>query len=230
MNKIKFLICSIAVVLISCKSNETADSDKVVQTEIYQSYSVSYDAASKKQELGASFRFGGSNGTTLRLVKESNVTWNGQLMQEDNSIFSGTYYQYQKVGELIAENTFVYTDNDGKSYKNVIPLLKAEPIVEGNVISKQTNNVISWSGLPSSAVDEVKIILKDSVKEFYFYPRIVGSNNITISSNDLKDVKEGNANIYIQRTVTSALQNGNPIGGELYSEYLSNTIIVKIVK
>lgn len=221
---------SFAVVFVSCKSNETSDSDKVVQTEIYQNYSVNYDAATKTQSVSASFRFGGSNGTTLRLVKDSKVSWNNQPLHEGNSIFSGTYYETQKVGEIISENTFMYIDNDNKTYKNAVPLLKADPIVEGNIISKQSSNVISWSGFPSSAMDEVKIILKDSVKEYYFYPTIKGTNNMVIKPSELNQVKEGNANIQIQRTVTSALQNGNAIGGEIYSEYLSVPIIVKILK
>ncbi len=230
MNKFKLLLFSISLVLISCRSNETSDSDKVVQTEIYQSYSVVYDVATKTQSVSASFRFGGINGTSLRLVKDSKVSWNNEPMHDDKSIFTGTFYETKKAGELISDNTFLYIDNDGKTYKNTVPLLKADPYIEGNVISKQASNTISWYGLPSSAMDQVKIILKDSIKEYYFYPTIIGSNDIVIKPSDLNQVKEGNANIQIQRTVTSSLQNGNSIGGEIYSEYLSLPIIVKILK
>lgn len=226
----KFSILIIVFLIVSCKSNETSDSDKVVQTEIYQTYSVYYDASSQTQSISASFRFGGNNGTTLRLVKNSKVSWNSQEMHEESSIFSGTYYEIKKVGDVIPENKFLYIDNDEKNYQNIIPLLKAEPLLEGNVLSKQNDNTINWVGLPSTANDEVKIIVKDSLKEYYFYPKIKGTSNMVIKGSELKDVVIGNANLQIRRTVTSSLQNGNAIGGEIYSEYLSKPINIKITQ
>ncbi len=94
------------LLLTSCKSNETSDSNKVAQSEIYQSYFVEYDASQNEFEATASFRFGGENGTTLRLVDKSNVLYNNNTMSAQTSAWTGTSYIYKKNGAVGVEHTF----------------------------------------------------------------------------------------------------------------------------
>ena len=96
MKKSNFIFYVFSVLVIffitACISNETANSDKVSQSEIYQIYSVTYNAGDMELSARATLRFGGSSGTTLLLVKPSTVFFNNEEMPMENGSFSGTYY------------------------------------------------------------------------------------------------------------------------------------------
>lgn len=227
-----FISCytiSISLFLFSCASNETSESNKVAQSEIYQSYFVDYDASQNEFEATASFRFGGQNGTTLRLVDKSNVVYNNMPMSANTSAWTGTSYQYKKNGAVGSEHSFLYVNNDNESFKNTVPLLMAEPILKNTSISKSKGAVISWNGMPLSSKDDIEIVIRDSVQSHYFSPKLVGATSLTLKNTDLMPVKIGNAEMYIVRRVTLSLQKTNPIGGVIGSEYLSKKVAVEIV-
>lgn len=219
----------LSLTLVSCKSNETSDSDKVAQSEIYQSYFVEYDASQNEFEATASFRFGGENGTTLRLVDKSNISYNNIPMNAQTSAWTGTSYAFKKNGAVGVEHTFLYVNNDQESFKNMIPLMQAEPILENASISKSKGAVVSWTGVPLSSKDEIEILLSDSNQTHYFSPKIVGATSLTLKSNDLLPLKAGHGELSIVRRVTFSLQNGKPIGGVIGSEYKSKRIPVEIL-
>lgn len=219
----------VGFILNSCKSNETSDSNKVAQSEIYQSYFVEYDASQSEFEATASFRFGGENGTTLRLVDKSNVAYNNAPMSAQTSAWTGTSYSVKKNGAVGIEHTFLYVNNDQESFKNMIPLMQAEPVLKNTTISKSKGVVIYWTGVPLSSKDEIEILLSDSSQTHYFSPKMVGATSITLNSNELKPVKAGNGELSIVRRVTLSLQNGKSIGGVIGSEYKSKRIPIEIL-
>jgi len=222
-------VFAVGFILNSCKSNETSDSDKVAQSEIYQTYFVEYDASQNEFEASASFRFGGENGTTLRLVGKSNVVFDNKPMSAKTSAWTGTSYQYKQNGEVGAEHSFLYVNNDAESFKNTIPLLKAEPLLQNNSISKSKGVVVSWNGMPLSAKDRIEIVLRDSVQSHYFSPEIIGATSVSLKNKELMPLKIGNGELYIVRSVTLSLQNGKPIGGVIGSEYKSKRFAVTIL-
>ncbi len=231
MKRISFFIgiLSISFLISSCASNETSESDKVAQSEIYQSYFVDYDASNNELKATAGFRFGGQNGTTLRLVGKSNIVYNNIAMRASTSGWTGTSYEYKKNGTPAGEHFFIYVNNDGEAFKNSIPLLPAEPILKNTTISKSKETIITWSGMPLSSNDNIDIVIKDSVQSHYFSPKIVGATTLTLKNNNLAPVKSGNCELYIVRRVTLSLQKTNPIGGVIGSEYLSKRVAVEIV-
>lgn len=220
---------SLGIILASCASNETSDSNKVAQSEIYQSYFVDYDASKNELEATASFRFGGQNGTTLRLVDKSKVSYNEKPMSAKTSAWTGTSYQFEVNGEAMLENTFVYVNNDKQIFKNKVPLLKAEPVLENGLISKSKGAVVSWVGTPLSSLDNVEIVIQDSVQPHYFSPKLVGATSMTLKTVDLTPVKIGKGELYIVRRVNLSLQKTNPIGGVIGSEYVSKRVAIEIV-
>jgi hypothetical protein len=227
-NRTFMSIALLGLLLISCKSNETSDSDKVAQSEIYQSYFVEYDASQNEFEASASFRFGGENGTTLRLVDKSNIAYNNNPMNAQTSGWTGTSYVYKRNGAVGVEHTFLYVNNDKESFKNTIPLMPAEPMLKNTTISKSKGVVISWTGMPLSSKDKIEILISDSSQTHYFSPEIIGATSLTLKSTDLLPVKTGNGELSIVRRVTLSLQNGKPIGGVIGSEYKSKRIPVEI--
>jgi hypothetical protein len=223
MKKIVFYssIIAISLILNSCASNETSDSNKVVQSEIYQSYSVDYDASNNELEVTAGFRFGGQNGTTLRLVDKSKVKYNNMELSPKTSPWTGTSYIYTHNGPMVSEHKFEYTNNDNETFVNVVPLLKADPILTESVISKSNNLVISWSGVPLTSKELIELAIQDSVQTYYFSPKIIGATSITVTPTELSKLKIGKGELFMRRTVSLSLQKGKPIGGFIESEYQS---------
>lgn len=120
MKKLHLLPLAAALVLAGCASNETAKSGTVKQSEIYQSYNITWDGDSQDYSAAATFRFGGENGTTLSLSDGSSVTVNGTEMNEGKMLFGGAYYNFED--KLYnPKNTFRFTDTDKKTFENGSP-------------------------------------------------------------------------------------------------------------
>lgn len=105
-----FILC-----ITSCVSNETADLKDVNQAEVYQTYRI--NCVDGQTNLTASFRFGGENGTTLRLTDPGHITANGKKLTEGKFLFGGAFYS-RNDASYSAKNTFRFTDVEGKIYEN----------------------------------------------------------------------------------------------------------------
>lgn len=105
----------------ACPSNETTSSNKVAQSEIYQSYTVRENG--QNYEITAFFRIGGETGTTLALSLPSKILFNGQPLKENLNTSSGTYYTITVPNSTTVGN-FEFTNRQGKVYKNRIDLRK----------------------------------------------------------------------------------------------------------
>ncbi len=218
------------ILLTSCASNETSESNKVMQSEIFQTYDVSYDATDEELDVYASFRFGGENGTTLKLVDKSKFFYNDIEISSHKSSWFGTSYKYEKAGSLIVEHNFKYINNDGEVYENKIPILKAEPAIENNTLSKSKGGVISWSGMPTTGKDNLEIILKDSIHIARFTTENIGANSIRVKPEELSNISVGSGSIYIERFINSSLQKATQIGGKISSKYESKKLKIKIIE
>ena len=129
-------ITLLGLLLISCKSNETSDSNKVAQSEIYQSYFVEYDASQMSLKLRPASDLGEKTEPLYGWWIKSNVSYNNNTMSAQTSAWTGTSYVYKRNGAVAVEHTFLYVNNDNESFKNIIPLMPAEPILENTTISK----------------------------------------------------------------------------------------------
>lgn len=103
-----------------CASTETIESTKVAPTEIYQDYSI--EASRSQTNVTATFRVGGGRGTTVDLNAPSRIEHNGTTMSEKPSSFlKGTTY-YSSSSRFEPAHLFVFTDANGKTYRNEIRL------------------------------------------------------------------------------------------------------------
>jgi len=232
MKKINPLIAIIisALILISCASNETSESNKVVQSEIYQQYSVSYSSSNNELDVYASFRFGGENGTTLQLVEKSKIVYNDNNLKSHTSGWFGTSYKYNIKTDYKVEHKFKYINNDGEVLENSIQLLKVEPILKSIKISKSSGCVIEWEGQLTTGKDDLEIKIADSSQTLTFIPEMVGASSLTIKPNQISNLKIGNGNIYAERKVISSLEKPTLKGGKISSTYYSKKIKIEIVE
>ncbi len=209
--------------MASCVSNETANSDTVKQSEIYQSYTVTYDSGDKELSATASFRFGGSTGTSLALTTPSKVLFNDQEMTVDKNMFTGTFYEINKqITASPLSFDFLYTDNDKKTYKNTASIDAIAIDTYPTSISKNEEFEVSWTGNPVLNGESVTVTLEG--KDFFSSSQsisTVGASSVRFSRELLKDVKSGSADIVVKRTKNFSLKESSHLGGNFSVTYIS---------
>ncbi|HNQ68010.1 MAG TPA: hypothetical protein PKN32_06520 [Bacteroidales bacterium] len=223
------MISSTAYFTFSCASSEIADSKDVNQAKIYQSYTVHFDAESPDSyNVTAQFRFGGNKGTTLRLSAPSKVTVNDSEMEEKSDSFSGCYYQTNLKG--LGEFNFKFIDTENKEFLNSVILNPVTAkVVE--LIDADIKNSIYWEGLPLAAHETVCLTICDNEGNCATGTTdIVGADYVVISPSDMDNLVSGKGNYYLTRTYSNSIKNAADEGGNIYTDYKSVAVPVKIIK
>lgn len=213
----------------SCASNDTANSDTVKQSEIYQSYTITYDAGDLELSSTAFFRFGGSTGTTLNLVKPSSITFNGTEMALGKNIFSGTFYEINQQIQPAKSYTFVFTDTDKKTYTNTSSIEEIAISEYPASINKIKGFKVSWKGAPVQQDEKVYVSLEG--KDFMncsSSTNIVGATSVEISPDILKDLKSGDGNIVLKREKSCNLKEATHLGGNITITYVAKKVSTKV--
>ena len=224
-----FLIILFVLMLYSCVSNDTANSDTVKQNEIYQSYTITYDAGDMELSATAFFRFGGASGTTLNLVKPSNILFNGQEMNLEKNIFSGTFYEANMQTNSLKSYSFLFTDTDKKKYKNSTSIDTIDIDEYPKIIKKSEDIKITWKGTPVKQNEKVSVFIEG--KDFMNCSAstdVVGTNSIIIYSELLKDIKVGDANIVLKREKKIDIKGATHLGGSLTIIYVAKKVSTRI--
>lgn len=214
-----------AVMLIaSCASTDTANSDTVKQSEICQLYTVTYDAGMHELSATAYFRFGGSTGTTLSLVKPSNIIFDGEDMAMENFGFTGTYYALNKQVDFRGAHEFKYTDNDNKTYVNKATVTPVQITEYPKTADKNTGFTVRWDN-PLNNNEKISVYVEDS-KNYSTYVSIdvVGATGVELSKEQIKDVEPGNINIYLVREMNLSLVESTHLGGNMFVKYTTEKI------
>lgn len=220
---------ALAIFFASCASNETANSDTVSQSEIYQTYSVEYDDADMELSATASYRFGGNKGTTLALISPSQVTFNGEKMAQDNNVFSGTFYNISRQVKFPGTFNFVFTDSDKKNYKNTINISPIEPSDYNSTIDTTEAYVVGWKGKPLQNAETITVYIEsENHATCSKSSSIVGATSVRFEPIDLKNLNSGPANIYIERKANYSLQESTHLGGRMSATYSSKKVGVNV--
>lgn len=223
------VIISWILLFAQCASNETANSDTVKQSEIFQNYSVSYNMAEKELTATATFRFGGANGTTLLLVKPSNVLFENQEMPNENNVFSGSYYEMNLQAGMKPGYQFVYTDGDGKSYANRAVIIPAEITSAPRLIDKNEGFSVTWE-YPLQNGENIHLYVEDkSGNTSSVYNNAVGTTTMKMNPEELKNLKTGEVNVFLVRENSSSLENATHLGGNMLVKYTSNKVGTQLI-
>lgn len=217
----------------ACPSNDTTASNKVAQSEIFQSYSVSESGTN--YVITAFFRIGGKTGTTLALSPPSKVTFNGKPMVERPNTTSGTFYTIEVPNSTTA-GAFAFTDRDGKTYSNAIDLSRAELVNKNVKIDSSATVALPLTG---AILDSANFDLKlnehmafvgpsDSSMSDAYYDK--SKNAVIIAPSAWKDVPGGIVKVELTVRNYTAVQQGTALGGDMSFSYLSAPLTVGLVK
>lgn len=217
----------------ACPSNDTTQSNKVAQTEIYQSYSISQNG--QNYDVTAYFRVGGKTGTTLALIAPSKVTFNGQAMQEHLNTSSGTYYT-ASVPLTIANGVFAFTDRNSKTYTNRIDL----PRVALAAANLKTNGAAPVSIPLSAAPSATATFTLDLNGHTVFVESAPGelteayynkpTNSIVVMPVAWKEAASGTIPVGLEVRDGVTTTQGTALGGDISYRYESKPANIALLK
>ena len=134
--------CILIFVCLGCATMETVESTKIPQSEIRQTYVVT--ATREKTQITAYFNQG-SWGKSVDLDAPSKIEHNGaELPQNSVTFLTGTIYTKQSNGTE-TNHKFVYTNNDGKVFRNEMSFAPINLVTENIVISRSQETKIQLS-------------------------------------------------------------------------------------
>lgn len=237
----------LALVILGCRSCDTIESNKLAQSEIFQDYAV--QSTKEGTSVSATFRVGGSTGTTIALATPSRVEYNGKAMSENlRSILSGTYYSASSDSSTI-EHTFTYTNGEGTVLKNsvsfqpfeitgppksidprseiVIPLTRGPG--DGETLDTAITTKIENQGMTNSNSNNA-----NSASQTGFL-NLSGNYDkarkaIVIPANTLKNFTPGPAEIVVKISGYKGLDQKTRIGGAIKWSYTAPSTKVTIAK
>lgn len=222
-----------------CQVMETVDSSKIPQSEIRQTYVVT---ANRESNFATAHFYHGNWGKSVELGASSKIEYNGALLPRAAFSFPfGT--RYEKTSRLLeTRHSFVYTDGDGKVFRNElsfepVELESAEIVVSrsrevkielSRVIGKEETVSISLKSLTPppdtdksndapqgsrSAAEDYEISLTDELDE--------SRRAIILKPKNLKRFVPGKAVLRLEASRTLSLRQAAPAGGSMRWSYNS---------
>lgn len=230
----KILILSLisatsTLILHSCASTEVADSKDVNQETIYQSYHITYNDQSSEITAKAIFRFGGAKGTTLRLTPPAQVLFNQQVLEGRERLLKGYVYQLNMPGSKSNNYSFSYTDLDSNHFTNTSVVHPIIRLVTPDSLAQFQKSLVEVVGEPFDPNEDISINISDiNGKREHIRVQMIDQNKFEIPALSLKSLAIGQGFIQLQRDNYHKITQGQPIGGELSTTYLSHKFEVNI--
>lgn len=221
-------ICFAIVILLGAFAgcsiqNESASS--VRPDVIHQTYSVTYDGATKKTTVIARFRIAEVSGKSLRLDGLAKVAHSAYEMKEVNSSDLGIHYEGSGDG-FLADHTIEYIDTHGKVLKNAARLVSIEFAADAPVkICRSTLDTFPFVGAPLDAAESFRLVVNPphQSQDFINPYALPGSKEISVNqNNDLAKFADGDINLQLERSRIMQLQQATSRGGSMTATYRSS--------
>ncbi|HQU84850.1 MAG TPA: hypothetical protein PKY59_17055 [Pyrinomonadaceae bacterium] len=222
-------------------SVDTIESNKVMSSQVYQIYYV--EGKKSGATVVATFRVGGSTGTTLALTEPGKVIYNGTALEKsDPSNLIGTNYRMKgtdyrtMLNNYQPKHEFVFTDNDGKTSTNSVTLLPLEVSANSGLFldsAQPTTIPLSRAvGADETLVLGIDTSIGDDVSgsggTVFLNP---ARNAVTITPQYWSAKKLGaKASIEIKVKKSSSIAANSNLGGSVSVEYLAEPIYVSVTQ
>lgn len=229
MKRIAFYKTSVFTLLLSSllfTSCEVENSSDVNQDKIYADYEVFYNSNTDKTQIVARFRFGGPTGTLLELTDPASVTFDGEELPF-NVLFSG---HVKEVSGELNGGDFLYTNVDGETFENTVPLYNEIAFPEGvDTISKSNPYELQWEGSSLGTNEFAGVFLGSWTwgQDALAIEGAEGATSITIGTNNMSNLATGNSTAILDRWTGMELNEGTSEGGRIRGKFrTTNTDVI----
>ena len=235
------LLLVLTCALAGCEVLETVDASKIPQSEIQQTYVVT---ASREGTFATAHFYHGNWGKSVELDASSKIEYNGAILPRAPLSFPfGTRYE-KNLRVLETRHSFVYTNRDGKVFRNELSFEPVElpspeitvsrsqevKIQLSRAVGKEETVSISLksltpsldaersNGAPQSdkpATEDYQISLTDELDD--------QRRAIILKPKNLKRFVTGKATLRLEVSRTLSLQQAAPAGGTMRWSYHSTS-------
>lgn len=210
---------TLALSTLTQSCQEAEDSTDVNQDRIHQYLELFYDEAQDKTYAYAQFRFGNAVGTPLKLSNTAVVTVEGNTMSWNDN-FNLNRYEWEWTGKR-SSATFVYSDNDGNSFTNLVTLNDIAFPATLDTISKDTAYNLVWVGAPLGADENVWVSINEDneVNAATFQQDNQGASSITLTKDGLSKIDPSTITLWMDRAYKPAIPQATSAGGIVVGRY-----------
>lgn len=205
------LILALSVLLTACRKEE---SDNLpTDTSIYQDYKVIFDKHENRTRAFATFRKSNSWGTRLQLTGGASITFNGNVHSTYTEL-DNYFYRWSTTGLVDVE--FRFTRSDGAWFVNSISRNDTNDVaVPANIVLSRTNGgLATWIGQPLVQGERMEVWLRQNGSNSSKTTLdVAGTSAIFIPATVLSGLDIGTADIYFNRSLTVALNEGDHNAG-----------------
>lgn len=226
------MVLTFGTFAVGC-SIDTVGSTEVSSESIYQSYWAEFDEASSSTNLTATFRVGGSTGTTVELQSPSQVTVNGRSMAREN--FLGTRYILNQVG-LVPDARFSFVNQRGDRMENSIRIHPiAARLARTTVLVYEPLEIDIDTAVVPSNVEIKGVISMDRNDSDSKYQSVTSAwdsrrQKLVFSGADLsRSLGDGPATLTISSSTWSRLAQSSREGGYISSTYKVRPIRLNMI-
>lgn len=241
MNIRTFLFLAFCLFICACNqgSVDTVESNKVMSSQVYQVYDI--EGKKGETKVVATFRVGGSTGTTLALTEPGKILYNGTALgKSEPSNLIGTNYRMkgtdyrETVKNYQPKHEFIFTDNDGKTFSNSITLTPVEVSANGG-LTLQSSQPAAIPLSRTIANDESVTVAIDSIIDdaiptsgntVYLNP---ARNAIVITPQYWLSKKlSAKAEITVKVKKSSSIAQGTNLGGTFNATFAAEPVFVAV--
>lgn len=232
------ILLILTLIAAGCYSIETVESTTVSSNDVYQSYSIK--TAKNRTSVYVVFRVGTESGATIDLDAPSKIEYNGALLPEIAPTgWKGTTYE-ESTNKFIGNHQFIYTDSNGKTFRNEINFVPLEFSGSSFRVNRQSNTLIPLSRSVSGD-EEISAYIFGKAKPGKTNSTAESSNSIPvrlnsarsailIEPNDLQNFLNGKAILSLRAEKTESLKQNGAKGGEIRLSYEAQEATLDIAK
>ena len=230
----RFYVLSAAMLFIfglaGCSVN-TVGSKDVQPSAIHQAYTASYSEDLASTEFFATFRVGGSTGTTVRLESPSVLRVDNDEIAAHN--FFGTHYSNKMSPGLRRVIGVRWTDQTGANYHNTIVIRPFLLRIDQLQIRSNQSYQVAFSAPEYDADDSFGATLTQSLAQG---PSTVingralagASGLIQFDVRDLANLRPGFATLSVYRTTNHRLTQATREGGYATGTYRARAVQITV--
>ena len=201
---------------------QSVDSSAVKTDTIRTNYWLFYKSEDDTTYARAQFRVGSDVGTTLELTDGSKVTFEGQPLAWNELLD----WQERKIAGQVKSGSFLYTDNESKTYANKVPASREARVPDAfpAKLPAASSYDFSWQGDALVEGETMEVILAHDANRLQFvaiFERNVGATNVVLSKEDFGKLPRGRTAIAIQRHRDSKLDPDTGAGGKITTTFES---------